>query len=70
MTGYNLNLVMRRHLKLKKAMAEFKAVERSFTSTEVNDIIKLDKDIEETEEMLMVFIPKNFLKNQLNQLTK
>ena len=70
MTGYNLNLVMRRHLKLKKAMAEFREIERSFTGNEVNAIIKLDKDINEVEDMMMVFIPKNFLKTQLNELTK
>jgi hypothetical protein len=67
----NLHLVMRKHLKLKKALAEFRAKPTDFfTSNDVKTIIQLDKDITEVEGMMDVFIPKNFLSEQLKELQK
>lgn len=67
----NLCLVMRRHLKLKKALAEFRLKPTDFYSAlDVKTIIKLDKDITEMEEMMMVFVPKKFLENQLTKILK
>lgn len=71
MHGTNLNLVMRRHLKLKKALAEFRCKPTAhYSRNDVNAIIQLDKDITEMEQMMMVFIPKCFLHNQLTEILK
>lgn len=66
----NLSLVMRRHLKLKKAMSEFRDSKNSFTGNEVNTIIKLNEQIEEMETMMMVFVPKKLVENLLKEVMK
>lgn len=66
----NLTLVMRNHRKAKMALREFTHSKTTFDLHDVKVINGLEKHIDELEEMMMVFVPKNFLNNQLTQILK
>lgn len=66
----NLWLVMRKHLKAKAALRKFTNGKKVFNINDVKILNQLDADIEELENHMMVFIPKNFLTNQLNEILK
>lgn len=61
---------MSQHRKAKKVLKEFLACKNSFNQEEVKAIIDLEISVTNLEQMMEVFIPKNFLKNELSQLTK
>lgn len=66
----NLHLVMRKHRKAKVALREFTHSKNTFNIKDVKVIKQLEDDVEGLEDMLMVFVPKNFLSEQLKELTK
>lgn len=66
----NLWLVMRKHRKAKIALSEFSNSKDTFNLGDVKVIKQLERDVDELTDMLMVFVPKNFLSEQLKELQK
>jgi hypothetical protein len=66
----NLWLVMRKHRKAKIALSEFSNSKDTFNLGDVKAIKQLEETVQTLEDMLMVFIPKNFLSEQLKELQK
>ena len=66
----NLFLVMRKHRKAKIALREFSNSKDTFNLGDVKVIKQLEDTVQVLEDMLMVFIPKNFLSEQLKELQK
>ncbi len=64
----NLHLVMRRHRKAKLALNEFAKSKQVFTAADNDTIDAMDKDIINLEQLMMVFIPRNFIRNELKPL--
>lgn len=61
---------MRKHRKAKIALSEFSQSKNSFTLKDVKVIKQLERDVDELTDMLLVFVPKNFLSEQLKELQK
>jgi hypothetical protein len=66
----NLWLVMRKHRKAKIALREFSHSKDTFNLGDVKVIKQLEDTVQVLEDMLMVFVPKNFLSEQLKELQK
>lgn len=65
--GVNLQLVMRKHWQAKKQLREFRQGKNNWCLADVKTIQEHEKEINNLENMLLVFIPKNFLQHQLNK---
>lgn len=59
---------MRKHWQAKKQLRAFLESKQTWHLHDSESILEYEKHIQNLEDMLMVFVPKKFLENQLIQI--